>query len=627
MSGTVATTLKKSLGLVDVFCLSVGAMISAGIFLLPGVAFSHIGPAIIFSYLLGGLFATFGTFSALELATAMPQAGGVYYFTTRSLGPLAGTVSGILDWASLSLKSAFAIYGTAQIVNQFFPSLPPVPVGIGITMFFLGVNLLSTEAAALLQQIMVYFLLAIMVTYVGFGMLHLQVASFSPFFFNGKGIFSIFTESGFIFVSFGGLLGVISVAEEVRDPQRNLPIGILASLAVVTLLYGLVIFVTVGVVPADLLIQSHAPLADAARQQYGTLGFLVLTAGALLAFVTTGNAGIMGAARYPMALARDNLMPPIFARVYGERDIPVPALIFTGVMMCTVQFLPLQQLVQVASTVVMLSYILTNASVVILRESGVLNYRPSFRTPLYPSLPIFSVIVFVCMIFKLGDLALGLSFLIILASTALYFCYGRKVHKETALMQLVGRLTNSQVSTDELEHELRDVVRKRDNIVTDGFDDAVENSFSLIIKEPLSLKDFFDAVVHEIAPVLGVSREQLVQQLIDREESSSTVISPGVAVPHLTIENRSNLFVSILVKCDPGVVFNEDLLPVNTVVFLFSSPDQRSHHLRGLAIIAQTILGSKFEARWSKARTPHQLKDIFLLAHRNRAHHKDGSKD
>ena len=194
-------------------------------------------------------------------------------------------------------------------------------------------------------------------------------------------------------------------------------------------------------------------------------------------------------------------------------------------------------------------------------------------------------------------------------------------------MQLVGRLTNSQVSTDELEHELRDVVRKRDNIVTDGFDDAVENSFSLIIKDPLSLKEFFEAVVHEIAPVLGVSREQLVQQLIDREESSSTVISPGVAVPHLTIENRSNLFVIILVKCDPGVVFNEDLLPVNTVVFLFSSPDQRSHHLRGLAIIAQTILGSKFEARWSKARTPHQLKDIFLLAHRNRAHHKDGSKD
>lgn len=614
----------KSLGLADVFCLAVGAMISAGIFLLPGIAYSHIGPAIIFSYLFGGLIATCGTFTALELATAMPQAGGVYYFTTRSLGPLAGTISGILDWAAISLKSAFAIYGTAQIVNQVVPSLHPVLLGISITLLFLMVNLLSTAAAARLQQIMVYFLIVIMVLYVAMGGAQMNAPNFYPFFFEGKGIGSIFTEAAFVFVSFGGILGVVSVAEEVKNPQRNLPLGILAGLGAVTLLYGLVMLVTVGVVSPEALVQSQTPLADAARSHYGTAGFLVLTVGALLAFVTTGNAGIMGAARYPMALGRDKLMPSFFAKVYGRRAIPIPSLLFTGGVMCAVQFLPLEKLVSVSSSVVMLSYILTNVSVLILRESGVLNYRPSFRTPMYPILPILCSVVFVLMILRLGGLALYLSFLIIIASIILYFCYGRKVHKETALMHLVGRLTRSQMDTHELEHELKDVVKRRDDIVSDGFDHAVETSPSMILNGALTLTEIFDPVCEQVAQMIGVSAKDLSEPLLERERTSSTVISPGIAVPHITIPGRKNLFVIVLVKSEPGVVFSEDVQPVNTIVFLFSSPDQRTHHLRGLAMIAQTILSTRFAPRWSKARTPQQLKDIFLLAHRNRPHAGDG---
>ena len=132
-------------------------MTSAGIFLLPGVAYSHIGPAIIVSYLLGGIIATCGMLSAVELATAMPQTGGEYYFTTRIIGSLAGTVSGVFGWATLAFKSAFAIYVTAQIATQFFPSLNPVLIGVAITLLFLMINLLSTEAAAMLQRIMVFF--------------------------------------------------------------------------------------------------------------------------------------------------------------------------------------------------------------------------------------------------------------------------------------------------------------------------------------------------------------------------------------------------------------------------------------------------------------------------------------
>ena len=107
---------KKGLGFVDVFCIASGAMISSGIFVLPGLAYSLIGPAMVISYLIAGLLALIGVLSVIELATAMPKAGGDYYFLTRSLGPLVGTVSGLLSWFALSLKTAFAIFGLAEVV-------------------------------------------------------------------------------------------------------------------------------------------------------------------------------------------------------------------------------------------------------------------------------------------------------------------------------------------------------------------------------------------------------------------------------------------------------------------------------------------------------------------------------
>ncbi len=611
--------LAKTLGLVDVFCIAVGAMISAGIFLLPGVAFSHIGPAVIFSYVLGGLFAICGIMAVLELATAMPQAGGIYYFTTRSIGPLAGTVSGILNWSALSLKSAFAIYGTSQIINSFFPSVNTVACGVVITLLFLLINLLSTSAAAWAERIMVFFLVLIMVLYVVFGVRFVETERFHPFFFEGKGIVDIFKEAGFIFVAFGGLLGVISVAEEVRNPSRSLPVGILSGLITVTVLYGLVMSVTVGVMPADVLQGTQAPLADAARQRYGDIGFGLMTVGALLAFVTTGNAGIMGAARYPVALGRDELAPSVLAKVSGRNKIPVPALLLTGFLMVVVQFLNLEQLVSIASTVIILSYILTNLAVIILREGEILNYRPSFKTPLYPVTPLASVFIFIMMIVRMGSSAIQMSFLIISASVVLYFIYGRNVRRDTALLHLVGRLTSDRRESGELESELREIIMRRDEIQTDGFDDVIEKSPALVLSGVKTVEELFDRVADLCSGSLGVDASVIRDGLLARERIADTVIAPSVAVPHTTIHNASGVFMVVPVKIEGGIqFFNKETVPVETAVFLFSSEDEKSRHLRGLAMIAQTILTPGFDRRWKKARTPQQLKDIFVLARRSR---------
>lgn len=612
--------LSKTLGLVDVFCIAVGAMISAGIFLLPGVAYSHIGPAIIFSYILGGLLATLGILAVLELATAMPRAGGIYYFTTRSLGPLAGTISGVLNWSALSLKSAFAIYGMSQIIHNFVPSINPVVCGVAITIFFLIVNLLSTAAAAWAERIMVFFLLAIMAVYAVFGFSHIEVSRLTPFFFEGKNVVDIFKEAGFIFVAFGGLLGVVSVAEEVRQPGRSLPVGILSGLVVVTIFYGLLMYVTIGVVPGNELMVSHEPLAQAAKLHYGNWGYGILTVGALLAFVTTGNAGIMGAARYPVALARDGLMPKRFAAVMGKNNIPVPALLLTGGLMVGVQFLNLELLVQVASTVVILSYILTNSSVLILRESGVLNYRPSFRTPLYPIVPLVCILLFSLLVLRMGSTSIHLALLIVLGSVVLYYCYGRKVRKDSAFTHLLGRLTQNEIVTSELEKELRDVVRSRDEIVTDVFDETVEKAPAMVLKRCRSVRELFGVAADVFSQYTQISARELHELLIKRERMASTVIAPGVAVPHITLPSEKNLFAMLLIKVENGVNFSKESMPVDTVVFLICSPDEKARHIHSLAMIAQAILDPDFNKRWKKAYSSQQIKDIFLLAKRIRSH-------
>ncbi|RKX83730.1 MAG: hypothetical protein DRP57_07380, partial [Spirochaetes bacterium] len=116
-----STDFRKSLGLLEVFAIASGAMISSGIFVLPSVVFSIAGPGIILSYFLAGLMVIPGLLSKAELATAMPKSGGTYFFAERSLGPAVGTFVGLANWFSISLKSAFALIGIGVFLKLIYP--------------------------------------------------------------------------------------------------------------------------------------------------------------------------------------------------------------------------------------------------------------------------------------------------------------------------------------------------------------------------------------------------------------------------------------------------------------------------------------------------------------------------
>ena len=126
--------LKKEIGLLGVYAIATGATLSAGFFLLPGLAAVEAGPAIVLAYMVAAISLVPAVFSIIELATAMPRAGGMYYFLDRSLGPLVGTVGGIGTWLALVLKVAFALVGMGAYIALFVPELPMKPVSIGLAI-------------------------------------------------------------------------------------------------------------------------------------------------------------------------------------------------------------------------------------------------------------------------------------------------------------------------------------------------------------------------------------------------------------------------------------------------------------------------------------------------------------
>jgi amino acid transporter/mannitol/fructose-specific phosphotransferase system IIA component (Ntr-type) len=608
--------LKKNLSFIDVFCIASGAMISSGIFILPGIAFKDVGPAVFLSYLLAGIIALVGALAVIELSTAMPRAGGDYFFIERSLGPLVGTVSGFLSWFALALKTSFAIFGLAEVVHIFTGLSVPF-VGIIAAALFVVINIVGVKEAAWLEVVMVFGLLLILGAYVILGFTHVSVSNFDPFLAVGKRGDAVLDVAALVFISFGGLLTVTSVSEEVKNPRKNIPLGMISSVIVVTIIYTLILIVTVGILPAGELSGSMTPLADAARKYIGSSGYYVITIAAVLAFVTTANAGIMSASRYPMALSRDDLVPESVSKVHKKLKTPVFSIIITGVVIMLSLLMPLATLVKAASTVVLSSYILTNMAVIILRESRIQNYRPSFRSPLYPWLQFISIVFSAGMIIKMGFQAIEISLGIMAAGMLVYLFFGRKVSHEYALLHLVERLTNKKLTTHGLEGELREILHQRDDVVKDEFDVLVEEAPVIILDGTMDVDELFHRIAEKLADDFSLSEDEMYKLLREREDESSTAITPGVAIPHIIVE-QENCFRFFMIKCSEGVRFSDENDNINAIFLLIGSRDQRNHHLKALAAIAQIIQDYRFEDTWENAHSEKQLRDVLLLGKRKR---------
>jgi mannitol/fructose-specific phosphotransferase system IIA component (Ntr-type) len=472
------------------------------------------------------------------------------------------------------------------------------------------------KEAGIVQTIIVSILIFILAIYVFYGITHMTLDNFTPFM--PKGIGSVFSTSGLVFISYGGILKVASIAEEVRDPGKNVPRAMILSLGAVLILYAAVVFITTGVMSSVELDNSLTPISDGAGILLGTGGKIVLSIAAILAFISTANAGIMSASRYPMALSRDHLLPESFSRVHKRFKTPYISLLFTGAFMLIAIFLKLKILVEVASTVLIFTFIFSCICVIIMRESGVQNYRPSFRSPFYPWVQIGGIFGSWLLVVNMGKEALFLGSLIFAAALAVFWFYGRRrAKRDFALLHLIEKVTAREFLDVTLEEELKEIIRERDEIIKDRFDRVVEESAVLDVEGPLGYEEFFNMAAEKVAPKLDLSTGKIVELFLRREEQASTVLLPGLAVPHIVVPGKSK-FIMLLARCRKGIDFPSQEEPVRTVFVIAGSRDERNFHLRALSAIAQIVDDPSFRKRWHGASNRQALKDIVLLGKRKR---------
>lgn len=609
--------LRKDLGLLDVFCVATGAMISSGLFILPGLAFSKAGPAVILSYILAGLLCIPTLLSKAELITAMPKAGGDYFYIMRGFGPLLGTVAGFSSWFSLSLKGAFALVGMGAYLS-LITDIPLNIIAVFCCLSFILLNLAGIKEAGRFQVFLVFGLLAILCVYIIWGAKSVNPSNFSPFF--SKGIGPVFATASFVFISYGGLTKVAALAEETRDPGRTLPLGMILSIIFTSILYTLVIFVTIGVLNPVSLRTTLVPISDGGGVFGGDILRTVISIGAFLAFISTANSGIMTASRYPLGMSRDKLLPAYFQRLSSKAKIPYVAILFTGVfMILALLFLKLELLVKIASSILILLFIFANLTVILFRESKILSYRPKFYSPFYPYLQIVGIVGGIFLLIEMGAFVVFLTMLFLLLGFMWYKFYGqRRASRDSALIYVLERLISrdTDLTSENLLTELKDIVIQRDEVTEDRFHKMIEESQVLDIEAPLKMEDFFKDIADILAKDINLDPKTLYKKFVERERESSTVLRKGLAIPHIVIQGKS-IFNILLVRARSGIIFPGDKL-AHIIFILIGSADERNLHLKVLAAIAQITEGPGFDEKWFAAKNKDELRNIVLLAERRR---------
>lgn len=446
--------LERDLGLPAVTAISIGAMVGSGIFILPGLAMGMAGPAVVFAYFLAGVLVLPAALSKSEMATAMPEAGGTYLYIERAMGPLFGTIAGVGTWFSLTFKGALALVGGAPYLVLLF-DLPVTPVALTVAALLIVLNIVGAKQTGRMQIAIVAIMLAVMVWFIVVGAPSVEPDRFEGFF--DSGFEGILGATGFVFVSYAGVTKIASVAEEVENPDRNLPLGILGSLIITAGIYVAIVTVMVGVADEAALTNTETPMQVAASNALPAIGVAAIVVAALLALISTANAGILSSSRYPFAMSRDGLAPDIFENVSDRFETPVNAISITGgVLLVLIAFVPIDDIAKLASAFKILVFILINVALIAFRQGSIEAYDPSFESPLYPVPQLVGIIGGFVLLRYIGFVPLVGAVVIIVGSMAWYylFVYRRGgVDREGAMTDAVRRSVG------------RDVVKQTEEVV------------------------------------------------------------------------------------------------------------------------------------------------------------------
>jgi len=444
--------LDRTIGLMGAMTIGTGTMIGAGIFVFPGLAAGRAGPAAAISFAIGAAIALLVALPTSELATAMPKSGGGYYFVSRGLGTLPGAVVGIgltfgLIFATAFYLVGFGEYAAAILVEAGLIATPEVTVGpVTVVLVFgilLGVgltvlSLFGTENTESLQNIVVGLLLAILVVFLsisgarlaGIGGESGTATTFAP-----AGFAPIFETAALVFTSYLGFAQIATVAEDIVEPDRNLPLSMIGSVLLVGVFYVVTLLIAgYTFAPGVIGPMGETAIVEVAREYLGITGAIAILVAGLLATLSSANASILSASRALYGLSADSLVPSAAARVNRTYGTPHFALAFVGGTTVTlVAFGRTEVLAEVASFLHLVLYGLICVSLLALRRADPEWYDPAFVCPGYPFVPIVGAVASFALIAFMQPLSQLLGLVVSLVAVGWYLAYARNIELKNKL--------------------------------------------------------------------------------------------------------------------------------------------------------------------------------------------------
>jgi mannitol/fructose-specific phosphotransferase system IIA component (Ntr-type) len=287
-------------------------------------------------------------------------------------------------------------------------------------------------------------------------------------------------------------------------------------------------------------------------------------------------------------------------------------------MLLVVLFLDLESLVKVASTMMLLLFLFVNVSVIIMRQSRIVSYKPKFLSPLYPSVQIAGIAIYASLIPQMGRIPLMITVGFGVGTVSWYFLYSRRRgRRESALISVAERATSGDIRSDSLTRELKEILIERDEIVEDRFDRIIKGATIIDLHGSIDYRDLFHRVSREFSDEFGIPEDRIYDLLMKREQESTTVIHEGLAIPHIIVEGEGR-FDIIVIRALEGITFHEGVGPVQMVFALAGSRDERNFHLTALLAIAQIVQNTDFMSLWMRARNEEELRNLILVADRAR---------
>ncbi|WP_420152766.1 amino acid permease [Siphonobacter sp.] len=457
-----SNTLKRSLSSWNLIAIGIGVIIGAGLFSLTGIAAANnTGPAVVLSFLLAAVGCAFSALCYAEFASMVPVAGSAYTYAYATMGELFAWIIGwdlILEY---SVGAATVSISWSQYLIKFLSSygihLPPqwvrgpfeaVTLADGSTVsgimnvpallvlwLITAIIIRGTKGSAWVNGIIVAIKVAVVIVFIALGIQYIKPENYHPFIPENTGTFGEFGASGIlrgagvIFFVFIGFDIVAAMAQEARNPQRTMPIGIIGSLAICTVLFVVFGFVLTGMAHYTEFKNSAAPIAVAIEKTpYQWLQQLIIL-GILIGYTSVILVDLLGQSRVFYTMSKDGLLPRVFSSLHPRFQTPHKS----NVLLCTfislfAGFMPIHIVGEMVSIGTLLAFVMVCLGVIVLRKRQPETPRP-FRTPWVPVVPILGILTCLLMMFSL-PLDTWIRLIVwLLIGFAIYFLYGKKQSK------------------------------------------------------------------------------------------------------------------------------------------------------------------------------------------------------